>query len=184
MKPESKPPSRSNRKRLTDVLRRFLYLWVLLGLFVLNEDLIDRSRGDAFIFQGFAILNAFILAKVMLAAEHLDVGRLLWRLPLAATILLKAAFCTAFFMIVHVLERVLVGVFHGQGVAASLPSFGGGGVAGTAIVSAIICVSLLPFFTVKHVARAIGPDRLQAILFHRRGGRSPSPTDEDARHEA
>lgn len=188
MKPESKPPSRSIRKRLTKVLRRFLilflYLWVLLGLFVLNEDLVDRSRGDAFIFQGFAILNAFILAKVMLAAEHLDVGRWLRRLPLAATILLEAAFCTTLFMIVHVLERVLVGVFHGQGVAASLPSFGGGGVAGTAIVSAIICVSLLPFFTVKHVARAIGPDRLQAILFHSRGGRSPSPTDEDARHEA
>jgi len=77
--PKAAPPARSLRTRITHEFQRFLilflYLWALLGLFVLNEDLIERSAGDAFLFQGFAVLNAFILAKVMLAAEHLDVGR-------------------------------------------------------------------------------------------------------------
>lgn len=177
--PKAAPPARSLRTRITQEFQRFLvlflYLWALLGLFVLNEDLIERSAGDAFLFQGFAILNAFILAKVMLAAEHLDVGRWLERLPLVVTIVLEDLLCTALFMLVHVLERVLVGMHHGKSLSESVPSFGGGGLAGSAIVAAIIFVSLLPFFTFKHVARAVGPDRLQAILFQRRGRPAPQP---------
>lgn len=177
--PNAAPPARSLRTRITHEFQRFLilflYLWALLGLFVLNQDLIERSAGNAFLFQGFAILNAFILAKVMLAAEHLDVGRRLARQPLFVTIVLEALLCTALFMLVHVLERVLVGMHHGQSLSESVPSFGGGGLAGSAIVAAIIFVSLLPFFTFKHVARAIGPDRLQAILFQRRGHPAPQP---------
>lgn len=184
--PKAAPPGRSLRERLTHEFQRFLilflYLWALLGLFVLNEDLIERSAGDAFLFQGFAILNAFILAKVMLAAEHLDIGRALERFPLAATIVLEDVFYTALFMTVHVLERMLVGAFHGKSLSASVPSFGGGGLAGSAIVAAIIFVSLLPFFTFKHVGRAIGPDRLQAILFQRRDAASPRPNPMEVAH--
>jgi hypothetical protein len=173
------PPHHSVKTRLTQELKRFLilfvYLWVLLGLFVLNQDLIERSAGNVFVFQGFAILNAVILAKVMLAAEYVDVARWLQRLPVAATIAFEAALCTALFMTVHVIERVLVGLFHGSTLAASIPSFGGGGLAGTVIVAAIMFVSLLPFFTFKHVARAIGSDRLRAILFQRRDPANPAP---------
>ena len=176
--PAPPPPRHSMTTRLTQELKRFLilfvYLWVLLGLFVLNQDLIERAAGNVFVFQGFAILNALILAKVMLAAEYVDVARWLQRLPVAATIAFEAVLCTALFMTVHVIERVLVGLFHGSTLAAGIPSFGGGGLAGTVIVGAIIFVSLLPLFTFKHVARAIGPDRLRAILFQRRNPTHPA----------
>lgn len=172
--PDASPPGRSIRTWLTHELKRFLILfvnlWILLSLFVLNQALIERAAGNEVLFQGFAILNALILAKVMLAAEYLDLGRWLRRQPLALTIVLEGFLYTALFMLVHVLERVLVGVLGGRTLFASLPSFGGGGFTGALIVAAILCVSLLPFFTFKHVARAIGPERLQAILFKRRNG--------------
>ena len=41
--------------------------------------------------QGFAILNALVLAKVMLIAELLDVGRLTRAWPLIVTILVGIA---------------------------------------------------------------------------------------------
>jgi hypothetical protein len=113
----------------------------------------------------------------MLVAEHLDVARWLERLPLAVTIVLEGVLCTLLFMFVHVLERVLVGLHHGGTLAASLPSFGGGGLTGVVLVAAIIFISLLPFFTFKHMARAIGPDRLWAILFRRRGRPAPESAD-------
>lgn len=145
----------------------FLYLWALFGLFVLNETIVDRSHGSAVVLQGFAVVNALVLAKVMLIADLLDVARWFRRWPLVVTIVVEAAFYTALFLVVHVLERVLVGHFHGQTVSASMPSFGGGGLAGLMIVAAITFVSLLPFFTFKHVARAIGSERLQALLLGR-----------------
>ncbi len=161
----------SLRQRAAHEMRQFviifLYLWALFGLFVLNETIVARSHGSAVVMQGFAVLNALVLAKVMLIAELLDVGRHLRRWPLVVTIVVEAAFYTALFLAVHVLERLLVGHFHGDNVSASMPSFGGGGLAGLLNVAAITFVSLLPFLTFKHVARAIGPDRLQAILLGR-----------------
>lgn len=159
------------RQRAAHEMRQFviifLYLWALFGLFVLNETIVDRTHGSAVVLQGFAVVNALVLAKVMLIAELLDVGRHFRRWPLVVTIVVEAAFYTVLFLAVHVLERVLVGHFHGETVSASMPSFGGGGLAGLLTVAAITFVSLLPFFTFKHVARAIGPDRMQAILLGR-----------------
>lgn len=166
------------RARLVHEMRRylilFLYLWALFGLFVLDESIVERSRGDAFVFQGFAILNAFVLAKVMLVAEHVDLTGWLRRQALAWTILFEAALCTFLFMGVHLLERVLAQALHRGGGATGTHAFGSGGVSGVLVVAAIVFVSLLPFFTFKHVARAVGPERMQAILLAPRDAPPPS----------
>jgi hypothetical protein len=44
----------------------FVYLWAIFGLFVLNQAVILRQT--SYLFQGFALINAAILAKVMLVA--------------------------------------------------------------------------------------------------------------------
>ena len=49
----------------------FLYLWVDFGLYVLNQ---NRHSGEAAYqhrAQGFAVINAVVLAKVMLVADDL-----------------------------------------------------------------------------------------------------------------
>lgn len=179
-------PGPTLRQRAAHEMRQFaimfLYLWALFGLFVLNESLVDRAHGNAIVLQGFAVINALVLAKVMLLAEMLDVDRLFRRWPLIFTILFEALFYTVLFLIVHVLERVLVGLWHGETVSASMPSFGGGGLAGLLIVAAIVFVSLLPFFTFKHVARAIGPERMQAILLQ--SPAAPTSTEQAQRKRA
>jgi len=145
----------------------FLYLWILLGLFVLNQQIILRQQGADLIFHGFALLNALVLAKVMLVFEDLELGRWLKGRPAILSIVFEAAFCTALLLAFHVVERVAVGLFHGGELAKSIPSFGGGGLAGLLIVSLILFVSLLPFFAFKNVARAIGSERMKEILFRR-----------------
>ncbi len=62
----------------------FLYLWVLFGVFVLNQSIVLREQGVGFTAQGFALLNALVLAKVMLLFEALDPGRWLRRESLSA----------------------------------------------------------------------------------------------------
>ncbi len=171
-------PARGLRQRAVEEFHHFLvlflYLWALFGLFVLNEELLARSHGSAVVLQGFALLNAAVLAKVMLIAEHFDLTRGLRRRPRIFAVLFDAALCTALFMVFHVIERVAAGMFRGESLSASMPAFGGGGLAGVLIVSGIVFVSLLPFFTFKHVARAIGPERMKAILLAR-PDQPPSP---------
>lgn len=143
----------------------FLYLWLLFGLFVLNERIILGQRGISLPLQGFAVINALILAKVMLIADYFDLGAWLRRRPLIYPIVASSLFLTVLFIYFHVIEKVVIGLIHGESVAQSVPAIGGGGFVGTLCVALILFVSLIPFFAFRYVGRELGADRLNAMLF-------------------
>ena len=150
---------------MTRFIVMFLYLWVIFGLFVLDESIVLRRRGVNFSADGFAIINALILAKVMLVAEDLKLGRWLRHRPLIYPIVFETFLFTVLFVCFHVIEKVLVGLLHRRGVVESLPSFGGGGLPGLICVALILFFSLMPFFAFGNISRELGPGRLNAMLF-------------------
>lgn len=156
-------------QRITYELRRFvlmfLYVWVLSLLFVLHDDIAFRQRGISFTAHGFALFNALILAKVMLMAEDLDLGRWFQRRPLIYPILYESILLSALFICFHVFEHVVIGLVKGESLAASIPQIGGGGLAGLACIAVILFVALIPFFAFKHVSREFGEGRMNAMLF-------------------
>jgi hypothetical protein len=160
---------RSLKERAIHEARRvvvlFLYLWVMFGLFALHERIILRENGLDFTRQGLALVNAFVLAKVMLVAENLNLGRWLQRRPLIYPILHEAFVLALVFICFHILEHVAIGLIKGQSVAESVPTIGGGGLIGLSCVAAILFVSLIPYFAFQNVSRALGPDRLKGLLF-------------------
>lgn len=147
----------------------FLYLWIMFGRFALNERIVLREHGINFAAQGFALVNALVLAKVMLVAESFDFGRWLNRRPLIYLILHDALLFAALFIVFHVVEDLVIGLIHGDSVRASIPVIGGGGVVGLLCVSVILFVALIPYFTVKSLNLALGPGQLKALLFEVRG---------------
>jgi hypothetical protein len=72
---------------------------------------------------------------------------------------------TILFLLFHVLEKVIEGLFRGKTIAASLPSIGGSGLAGLLSAAAIMFVALVPFFGFRNLSLILGPDRLTALLF-------------------
>jgi hypothetical protein len=153
-----------------DEFRRFLlmfvYLWVVFGLFVLNEAVILGNTNVSFVSQGFALVNAAILAKVMLVAEDLKLGRRFDHLPMIYPIAYKASLFAIVFIAFHALEETVVGMFAGKSAAASVPAIGGGTWIGIACVWAIMTVSLLPFFALREISQVLGEGRLWALMFH------------------
>ena len=158
-------------ERGIDEFRRFLtmfvYLWAVFALFVLNEAVILRKMDINFLAQGFALINAAILAKVMLIAEALKVGRRLDHLPMIYPIAYKSALFAALFIVFHGVEEIVVAAVAGRPVAASIPAIGGGTWTGVALVWAIMAVSLLPFFALRQIGQVLGEGRLWALMFHR-----------------
>ena len=81
--PVSAHGSRSLKAKAADEFRRFLvlffYLWILFGVFVLNQGVVLREHGINFAMQGFAFFNALVFAKVMMLFEVFDPGRWLDR---------------------------------------------------------------------------------------------------------
>ena len=160
---------RSIGDRIADEVKRFvvmfLYLWILFGLFVLNERIILGQRGINFASQGFAIINALVLAKVMLVAEDLNLGRWVRPQPLIYPILHESLLFTVLFICFHIVEHVIIGLFHGDAIAASIPAIGGGGFAGLLCVAVILFIALIPFFGFRAISRELGPGQLNAMLF-------------------
>jgi hypothetical protein len=167
---ESAPAqARSLKAKAAEEARKFLvlflYLWVLFGVFVLNQGIVLREEGISYTAQGFAIINALVLAKVMLLFEHFDPGRWLRRRPLIYPILYEAFLLTILFIVVHILEKVIEGLIHGKTIGASLPGIGGGGLSGLLSAAVIMFVALVPFFGFRNLSLVLGPERLRSLLF-------------------
>lgn len=142
----------------------FFYLWALLGLFVLNEKVTLREHGIDFAPHGFALINALILAKVMLIAEDLNLGARLQPRPLIYPIVTEALLLSALFIVFHVIERMVVGLVAGEAFATSVPSIGGGGLIGLVCVALILFISLIPYFAFRRVSRELGPGRMKEMM--------------------
>ena len=155
--------------RIVNEMRRFavmfFYLWILFGLFVLNERIILRQQAAGFFSQGFAIINALVLAKVMLVAEDLKLGHRLHNRPLIYPILHQSFAFNMLFIVFQVVEKVGVGFFTRETLANSVPAIGGGGLAGLVCVSLILFIALIPFFAFRNISRVLGADHLNAMLF-------------------
>jgi hypothetical protein len=158
----------------------FVYLWVLFGLFALHERVILHENGLNFTRQGVAILNALVMAKVMLVAEDLRLGRLKLRAPLILPILIQSCLFAVLFLAFHIFEHVIIGMIAGAAAAASVPAIGGGGLPGLACVSAILFFALIPYFAYANLGEVLGHDRLRALLLDTAAYDAREPTHDAA----
>jgi hypothetical protein len=149
-------------------LAMFVYLWVLFALFAYHDSIVLAQHNIDYKPYGFAFINAFVLAKVMLVAEKLNLGRKLRHRPLVFPILYKSIMFALILISFEMLEKTVFGLFKGKSFAESVPNIGGGTFAGLAVVAAIASVSLIPFFVYREVGRIIGRDELRAILLKAR----------------
>ena len=159
------------KERGIDEFRKFLimfaYLWAVFALFLLNEAVILRKTDINFLAQGFALINAAVLAKVMMLADALKMGRRFDHLPMIYPIAYKSALFAVVFIVFHGIEEIVVAMIASKPVAASIPAIGGGTWMGVALIWAILASSLLPFFALREIAALMGEGRLWALMFHR-----------------
>ena len=162
------------KARLYDELRKFLmivaYLWLVFSVFFLHEWAVLASNQISFKFYGLALVNALILAKIMLIAEAFGFANGLDDKPLIYPILFKSLAFTALLMLAYFAEEIGVGLFHRKSVAESFPQLGGGGFIGALSIAAIMCVALVPFFAFREIARVVGVTEFRALML----GASPA----------
>jgi hypothetical protein len=144
----------------------FIYFWVLLGLFSVYRSLVLNERNLVY-HEGFAIINAFLLAKVVLTAEFFQLGDKFQNKPLAYPIIFKSAVFCLILIGFYIVEETLVGMWHGKTILASFPEMGGDGWNGILVVGFILFVVLIPFFSYRELARLLGKDELYSLIFKR-----------------
>jgi hypothetical protein len=149
--------------QLKEFFVMFVYLWVLLTLFVINQSVV-LAREAHYQAHFFAFINALILAKILLIGEDLHLGNRFRHKPLLYSIFYKCLVFMIFFIGVHILERVIEGVWRGHTIAQSFPDIGGGSLQGILSLAATVFVALIPFFAFREISRVIGPSELWSLL--------------------
>ena len=167
--PSEHKPSLKERAahQLREFFVIFIYLWALFGLLVINQSVVIARAAQDYQAHGFAIINALILAKVLLIGEDLQIGSRFRDKPLIYSILYKCFTFSLFIIGFHILERVIVGVLSGRTIAQSFPNIGGGSVTGILSLGATLFVALIPFFAFREISRVIGRGALWSLLLHR-----------------
>jgi len=153
--------------QLREFLVMFIYLWALFALMVINQSVVLAREAQDYQAHGFAILNALILAKVLLIGEDLQLGNRFRDKALLYSILYKCFVFTLFIIGFHILERVIVGVWSGRTIAQSFPTIGGGSVPGILSLGLTLFVALIPFFAFREISRVIGRGELWSLLLSR-----------------
>lgn len=166
------PRQRDLKGSISEEFKRFLlifiYLWIVFGLLSLHTSLVLSQRHLNYQEHTFAIINAFVFAKVLLTGEHLHFGTRFSRKPLIYPILHKCFVFTVLLISFHIVESVVVGIWHGDTIQNSIPPMLGWNPKGLLAVGVICFVLLLPFFGFREIARVMGRREMWALLFCRR----------------
>jgi hypothetical protein len=158
------------KEKVLDELKKMLvttiYLWLLFSLLVLHRTVILAQYHISYSWKlGFALVNALILAKFMLIAEAFHAGERFKTKPLAYSVVFKSAVFSIILMVCHVLEELLMGVWHGKSVAESLPGANGTPLNELLTLGLIMFVVLVPFFATRELKLVLGEGALVSLFF-------------------
>jgi hypothetical protein len=145
----------------------FLYLWVVFALLSIHETIIRAQNHLDYGAHTFAVINAFIFAKVLLVGDYLRLGDRFKHKPLVYPVLYKCLVFSALLTGFHIVERVLVGVVGGETISESFSDLGGRTLISIVSMSTLAFVMLIPFFAFRELGRMIGEEELRALFLGR-----------------
>lgn len=146
----------------------FLYFWGLLAVSALHKSLILAESGIHYR-QGFAVVNALVLAKILFVAEELKIGERYEREPLVYAMAFKAAVYSALLAAFEIIEGLVIGYFRSETLSESLSDVGGGVPLGIVTTTLLLFFALLPFFGFRELCAVVGEPELHRLLFVKRG---------------
>ncbi len=162
---------RTLKERVLDSIKTFiqmfLYLWLVFGLLAIHQSIILSQYQIDYQSHGLAVINALVFAKIMLIAEDLRLGDRFNDKPLIYPVLYKSLLFAIALICFHIVEHVLIGMWHGQKVAESLSEIGANKLRGMVSISVIATVALIPYFALRQLSRVIGKDNFWSLFFRR-----------------
>ena len=145
-----------------------VYLILMFAAFTQYRRFVLAAHDITYTNYWVAVIEALILAKVIMIGAVLRLGRGLEQKPLIYPTLYKAVVFSLFVGVFTLIEHVIKGLWKGKGLMGGLVDFFGKGSHELLAGCLIIFVALIPFFAVKELARVLGEDKIRTLFFRRR----------------
>lgn len=151
-----------------------LYLWLLLGMFTVYRRLVVAETGAVYLHYGIALIEAMVIAKVVLVGSLLGFSRWGEDRALIVPVVYKSLLFGVLVMLFGVVERVVGQWVHKRGVLGGvldgLHEIALMGVDELAARALTLMVAFVPFFVFWELARVLGTKRLEAMFFSKPSG--------------
>lgn len=148
------------------------YLAAFFVAFLTYRRLISREFGVNAFHYGFALIEALVIAKVVLIGRALGLGKTDDRRTVAFSVLRSSFLYGLLVGVFAIVEHLVEGLIHGKTLAASWEAFLNQGVYEMLGRTLVLFVAFIPFFAFWELGRLAG-DRKVFDLFFRR--REPQP---------
>jgi len=144
------------------------YLALVFAAFTQYRRFLLAAHDITYTNYGFAVIEALILAKVIMIGEVARLGRGLERKPLIYPTLYKTVVFSVFVGIFTLIEHAIKGLWQGKGLTGGLVEYFGRGSHELLAGALVTFVVFIPFFAFKELQRVYGKDELRALFFLRR----------------
>ena len=165
------PEPRSLKQRALDELKVYwvitLYLWLFLGCFTVYRRLILAESGVPYVHYGIALLEAMVIAKVVLIGRIFGFSRRFEEGPLIVAVVYKAIVFALLVVLFSIVEHLVSGWIHHRGLLDGLREIAAAGAYEIGARMLMLTVAFVPFFAFWELGRVLGKGRLAALFFAR-----------------
>jgi hypothetical protein len=143
----------------------FVYLAAVFCAMATYSTLLMREFHLSYFAYGTALLNALILAKIILLGEYLKLGRKHEGKPVIHVAAIKAIQFAILMAVFHVIEEVIKHLVHGHSVRSALHELTAGRLTEILARNLVFFCVLVPFFVGRELRRIMGEEKFSAVLF-------------------
>lgn len=155
-----------------------VYLTLVFAAFTQYRRLILADVGITYTNYGIALVEALILAKVIMIGDMFHLCRSLENKPLIFPTLLKTVVFTLFVGLFVFIEYAVKGLIKGKEALEGIMELLGKGSYEVLAGWLVIFVAFIPFFALRELSRVLGGEgKILALFFRRNDGQLPFPMD-------
>ncbi len=146
-----------------------VYLTLVFASFTQYRRLVLAAHDILYTNYWVAVIEALVLAKVVMIGDVLHLGRRLEQKPLIFPTLLKTVVFSVFVGIFTIIEHMIKGLWKGMGLTGGLTDFLGKGEHELLAGCLIVFVAFIPFFAFRELGRALGEEgKIWRLFFRKR----------------
>jgi hypothetical protein len=119
---------------------------------------------------GIALINALVIAKVILIGEYARLGKRHEGKPLLLSAINKAILFSLLVFVFHIVEELIKRLLHGERVAGAFRNTRIDDLLGRAL---ILLGTFIPFFAFRELSRVLGEDKFRELFLRTRTATRP-----------
>jgi hypothetical protein len=162
-------PHHKLKQKIEHELKRFwlytLFLTVLFSMFNIYNRILLNDYTNKHMVWGYALIEALILAKIILIGDAMKLGKKYAERPIIIPIIHKTILFTILVLIFSILEHLITGLIYGRTIEATCHEIITRNLHIAIAKSVVMCFVFFFFFALLETSRALGNNILFNLCF-------------------